>query len=854
VKALKGASPRLWFQPLDLGRHGAGTFPGVATPEALQERLKLLTRTYCLVEVSLEDFDVAEDPDGEDLTLCRQCKLPVGECAYQCGEGKGGIMHGECAAQHVLLETKKEEEARRSGEKDLKLMRRSKYDIGWKVESIPRNARAAKKLECRPLPQGMCSLVLHQDTDAVSVAPTLESAAAVNLEYLAIALQVRIKDGREPWFSLDPVDPTSPNSMQLKRFEPQWLAGTSVGEVLFQSDYHLKELSMGEGTQPVVGMKSAFEFSQQEKRRKEWNAREWFVVRHAEVQQTEDSVLIPYVRMGVEAREQILDKDGNLQDAKLTRAGHPLVKYADAFTHNFDLIAERKSVIFHLRELAKAAVLAKYLLESGIEVDSAIVNMANEKRSTCPMEIPQLWNERLQSQVQLKDGVITDMNNVVDTSIHGIYGGVAFGLEKFSLARPGVPSRSVLAGVATRPGLRAPLTARAARMAFAPQVLRPESRALVAPKGVDLNLGQFSLNSATQAARKAGAKTWGDADACVAVGNAFFSNLDGSESVFKSEDKKFLQAVFNPLMSDRRDEGACFVPPDTSFAYVHKLRTLLSEEEAVQRERITAFCSTKFVIGHAGQCFPSSWTSDAPAKAISQSGKLQARPEYRAQTPLIEQILKSVAPIFDQTTEDGLRFRIYRCGSLEVRTTQASENKEIVGVVFSISASVPQNQGMAQDEEKIVKVTEYVAYRGDQSRRSYVVMETEQANMIVTEQLQNKTVAWEENPSDLEDRISLSKVVRSADCKRTGNAVVLMKAQSAESSSKAYAQSTFNRARGDSPKHDKSGFLKRPSPSAWNLNVKSASTAAPTSKTSAQRKYSSQWTAFEKDFSQLQAK
>merc|ERR1711972_357043 len=107
--------------------------------------------------------------------------------------------------------------------------------------------------------------------------------------------------------------------------------------------------------------------------------------------------------------------------------------------------------------------------------------------------------------------------------------------------------RSVLAGVATRPGLRAPMTARAARMAFTPNVLRPEARG-VPTKGVDLDLDKFSLTEATQVVGKG--ETWGDADACVAVGKAFFSNLDSSESVFQAEDKKFLQAIFNPLMSD----------------------------------------------------------------------------------------------------------------------------------------------------------------------------------------------------------------------------------------------------------------------------------------------------------------
>jgi len=97
----------------------------------------------------------------------------------------------------------------------------------------------------------MTCLVLSEDSRSVRLAATIEPSAAVNLEYLSIALQVRRKEGREPLFSLDPVAPRDPNDKvdhknesQRKRFEPEWLAGTSAGEVLFQADYHLKELSM----------------------------------------------------------------------------------------------------------------------------------------------------------------------------------------------------------------------------------------------------------------------------------------------------------------------------------------------------------------------------------------------------------------------------------------------------------------------------------------------------------------------------------------------------------------------------------------------------------------------------------
>merc|ERR1719195_2121261 len=162
----------------------------------------------------------------------------------------------------------------------------------------------AMRLKDCSVARGMCCLV-YQPDGTVTVAPTVEPAAAVNLEYLATALQVRRRDNREPLFSLDPVDLSSPkSSTQQKRFEPAWLAGTSVGEVLFQSDYHLKELSMGEYEQPIIGMKNCHELCTGEVCGQEWSAREWFVVRRAEVQMSGDGVLLPCIRMGVEAREQ----------------------------------------------------------------------------------------------------------------------------------------------------------------------------------------------------------------------------------------------------------------------------------------------------------------------------------------------------------------------------------------------------------------------------------------------------------------------------------------------------------------------------------------------------------------------
>jgi hypothetical protein len=199
--------------------------------------------------------------------------------------------------------------------------------------------------------------------------------------------------------------------------------------VLFQSDYHLKELSMGQYEQPVVGMRSCFDFAGPDDDFQEWSGREWFMVRKAEVHITDGNVLIPFVKMGVEAREQV--KNGDSWDDKLiTRPDHPLVKYAESFTRNFELIAERKSVIYHLRELAKTSIIAKFLLDAGVEMDEAWFHVWQEESIACSLEVPQLWNRRNNSEVVIKENAI----NTGKSISHCVYGGVQFGLDKFNLS------------------------------------------------------------------------------------------------------------------------------------------------------------------------------------------------------------------------------------------------------------------------------------------------------------------------------------------------------------------------------------------------------------------------------------
>lgn len=612
---------------------------------------------------------------------------------------------------------------------------------------------------------------------------------------------------------------------------------------------------MGECDQPVVGMKSCFEHSEEDDMMKEqWSARECFMVRKAEVHLSEDNVLIPQVKMGVEARVQIRGAYG-LEDAPITRASHPMAKYAESFTKNFDLIAERKSVVYHLRELAKASVIAKFLIDAEIQVEESWFNLAGEVEEACALEIPHLWNERAHSKIHVRDGGIVGAGC---TRLHGVYGGVQFGLDKFDISRvaprrrlvvsgPSVESQAELRAAAVtwpkEPGRAravAPLTSAistqslaglispvsqaatplvaavplsrmlpAARpglpsLAVAPMMtgLSPEILAGVvpplsagrmaaiprlgaagtlaataAPRGVDLNLSQFSLDTPQQVVEGNWVCEPQSADACKPLVDAFWSCVDdGKGCAGEEEDLHLLKNIFNPHLSDRRAEGEGFTPPDTSLTYINKLRSLVKEEENVRLQRINHFLSTTFLEDKPGPLFPLSWTESLeisrPKVAKKRGGTLRPRTNYSAAA---EQVLKSGSPVFEKETEDGMTFRIYRMGSLEVRTTQPHNGEENVGVIFSVSEKSESPPDHTQTgPEKIVKVTEYVEkvpaefqdYRKPDFKY-YVVLETERGGTIVTEQL-GETVAWEENVEDLEDRNSLAKVVRTASCREEG--------------------------------------------------------------------------------------
>lgn len=323
----------------------------------------------------------------------------------------------------------------------------------------------------------------------------------------------------------------------------------------------------------------------------------------------------------------------------------------------------------------------------------------------------------------------------------------------------------------------------ATRAGVAEMPLPTVPAAPMAPKGVDLNLDRFDLSTTTEVALQAPEGSWGGKEL---LGNSFWRGM--SDVTVKEDDRVFLKQIFNPQLSDRRDEGDLFVAPDTSLAYVSALRALVKEEAETRRARKEHFLGDGFDQNDAGSLFPSSWR---PSMGIANSraaerpapGSLHPRDDYKSQA---SKLVKSSNPVFHKSTEDGTQFRIYRIGSLEVRTTQDLNGAEEVGVVFSTNA--PKSKDKQEESwstiaktDKIVKVVEYVERvlldcpaEAPEARRFYTVLETSQGDLILTEKLTDHMV-WAENPSDLEYRNSLAKVVRVADCRGANVTVAEMK-------------------------------------------------------------------------------
>lgn len=266
-------------------------------------------------------------------------------------------------------------------------------------------------------------------------------------------------------------------------------------------------------------------------------------------------------------------------------------------------------------------------------------------------------------------------------------------------------------------------------------------------------------------------------NACAELAKAFWACIDdGQPGEFREEDVTLFRMIFNPSLSDRRSEGEGFVLPDCSQKHISTLQALVKEEENFRQKRSDHFFSLDFSERIPGTLFPSSWASHIDvtnAESCIVHKILQLPSDHTLQPDL----LKSKTPTFQKKTEDGTTFSIYRLANVEIRTSQTLDGTT-VRVVYSLrNAGSAPSETAAAGYERVVKVTEYVDNTqavvnidGKGVYKYFAVVETEKGFKIVTERTTD-TVTWVENELGLEERTSLAKVIRSADCSASGTIV-----------------------------------------------------------------------------------
>jgi len=102
--------------------------------------------------------------------------------------------------------------------------------------------------------------------------------------------------------------------------------------------------------------------------------------------------------------------------------------------------------------LAKASVMAKFLIDAKVPLDDFWFNLADEEMAPCVMEVPQLWNERSLSKVHVKDGQIVNSGDFA--RILGVYGGVEMALPALPVAPLRQPAAPIQARAIRSKGLR----------------------------------------------------------------------------------------------------------------------------------------------------------------------------------------------------------------------------------------------------------------------------------------------------------------------------------------------------------------------------------------------------------------
>ena len=213
----------------------------------------------------------------------------------------------------------------------------------------------------------------------------------ININDLAVALMVFYNNEiacKNISFSLDPWELQNPKGpFQRKVYWPDTeenntiIADTEYGDVLFECDYIMKQLSLDMDcnnswkiSQKLrqLGLKPIYEL---EKSNQDTWMRLWLLIENVTavrkncLNADEKYFNVLDAKIRVDARIMEIGSDGKLKDKTVHNENNPATFFAKRFTQLYDEIAKEFPVFNRLKQIAKANTLAKWMWLNRIPVD-----------------------------------------------------------------------------------------------------------------------------------------------------------------------------------------------------------------------------------------------------------------------------------------------------------------------------------------------------------------------------------------------------------------------------------------------------------------------------------------------------
>lgn len=203
----------------------------------------------------------------------------------------------------------------------------------------------------------------------VVVAPLDATGPAVTPHDWGIALKCAASS-ESPTFSLDPAEPTNPRGPTLSCVYYGPISGTHLGQVMFDADWLMKQMGLGNVRPAVEGFQDIFEltFARGVNRNSTSTfMRFWITCVDLAVRASEHALVFDGIRLGVKTEKMHESSSG------LTSSGgqeDPVAKqFAQFLTDHFDEIAATQPAFAELKRLSGLLALATWLRNQGGEVD-----------------------------------------------------------------------------------------------------------------------------------------------------------------------------------------------------------------------------------------------------------------------------------------------------------------------------------------------------------------------------------------------------------------------------------------------------------------------------------------------------